>query len=82
MPVVKARTPRVSRRDWPQRVAHSDKAVEGIRMPVIVASAPIGPATFQPSTATKSTFGPGAACAMAMDAVNCSGVNHAWSVTR
>ena len=36
----------------------------------MVASAPSGPATFQPMTATNSTFGPGAACAIATEALN------------
>ena len=65
MPTVKARTPRVSRRACPQRVTQIDSAVDGSKMPTIVASAPSGPATFQPITATNSTFGPGAACAIA-----------------
>ena len=43
-------------------------------MLVSVAIAPRGPATFQPSTATDSTFGPGAAWASATDAVNCESV--------
>ena len=74
MPCVKARTPRVSRRLAPHRVAHSDSAVDGMRMPAMVASAPSGPPTFQPITATNSTFGPGAACAIATEAVNCGSV--------
>ena len=39
-------------------------------MPSIVAIAPSGPATLQPRVATNSTFGPGAAWAMAIDEVN------------
>src|SRR5665647_721508 len=31
--------------------------------------------TFQPSRATNSTLGPGAACAMAIEALNCASVN-------
>ena len=71
-PVLKARTKRVSRRRWPQRVAISVSAVDGNSVPTIVANAPIGPATFQPMTATKSTFGPGAAWAIAIEALNCA----------
>jgi len=69
-PVLKARTPRASRRRAPQRVATSVSAVEGSIVPAIVASAPIGPATFQPMTATKRTLGPGAAWAIAIEALN------------
>ena len=46
-------------------------------MPNIVASMPSGPATFQPITPTNSMLAPGAACASAIDAVNCSVVEPA-----
>ena len=48
----------------------------------MVASAPSGPPTFQPITATNSTFGPGAACAIATEAVNCGSVIQWCSITR
>ena len=41
-------------------------------MPVIVTHMPRKPPMPQPSTATNSRLGPGAACAIATEALNCS----------
>jgi hypothetical protein len=38
--------------------------------------------TFHPMRAVKRTLGPGAACAMAMEALNWGSVSHAFSCTR
>ena len=55
--------------------------VDGSSVPTIVAATPASPATFQPITATNSTFGPGAAWAMATDAVNCASLIQPCSPT-
>ena len=95
MPCLKARTLRRSRLRWPQRVASQVSVVLGSMMPTMLSTMPraplaqpAGPAppalmpTFQPSSAMNSTLGPGAAWAMAMEALNCRSVSQPWRSTR
>ena len=66
---MKARTPMLSRLVLAHLVASITTVVDGNMMPAMAARAPFSPAIFQPSTATKSTFGPGAAWASAIELV-------------
>ena len=81
MPVANARTARLSRRCAAQRDTASTSRVEGSSVPASVASRPGTPATFQPITATNSTLGPGAACAMAIELVNWASLIQPCSAT-
>ena len=58
------------------------RMLDGTMMPAIVATMPSGPATPQPISATNRMFGPGAACAMAIDALNCTASIQPCSTTR
>ncbi len=81
MPAVKARMPRDLRRASPKREAARASVADGSRLPVSVAATPASPAMFHPTTATNSTFGPGAAWAMATEAVNCASLSQPCSPT-
>ena len=61
------------RSNWgrrPRRETTNGKTSAGSVMPRVVASAPCAPAICQPMTVTNRTFGPGAACARAIEFMN------------
>ena len=90
MPCLNARTARSSRLRWLQCAVRYTSTELGNMIPpsastIPSAAVPRPPAlrpTFHPISAVKSTLGPGAACAMAMEALNCGSVSHAFSCTR